>query len=33
VQVLEQLEVVLEVTGQKKNLCYSYQGYIDLLIR
>ncbi|MCL1825676.1 MAG: Fic family protein [Betaproteobacteria bacterium] len=33
VQVLEQLGVVVEMTGQKKNRCYSYQGYVDLLIR
>lgn len=33
VQVLEQLGVVIEVTGQKKNRSYSYQGYIDLLTR
>ncbi|MCL2644980.1 MAG: Fic family protein [Betaproteobacteria bacterium] len=33
VQVLEQLGVVVEMTGQKKNRCYSYQGYIDLLTR
>lgn len=31
VQVLEQLGVVVEVTGQKKNRSYSYQGYVDLL--
>jgi Fic family protein len=33
VQVLEQLGVVVEVTGQKKNRCYSYQAYVDLLTR
>lgn len=33
VQVLEQLGVVVEMTGQKKNRCYSYQGYVDLLTR
>jgi len=33
VQVLQQLGVVLEVTGQKKNRSYSYQGYVDLLTR
>jgi hypothetical protein len=33
VQVLEQLGVVVEVTGQKKNRSYSYQGYVDLLTR
>jgi len=33
VQVLEQLGVAVEVTGQKKNRFYSYRGYVDLLIR
>ena len=33
VQVLEQLGVVVEVTRQKKNRCYSYQAYVDLLTR
>jgi Fic family protein len=33
VQVLEQLGVVEEVTGQKKNRSYSYQAYVDLLTR
>ena len=33
VQVLEQLGIVVEVTGQKKNRSYSYQGYVDLLTR
>lgn len=31
VQVLEQLGIVLEITGQKKNRNYSYQTYVDLL--
>jgi Fic family protein len=31
VQTLEQLGVVVEVTGQKKNRSYSYQAYVDLL--
>ncbi|MFT4241577.1 MAG: Fic family protein [Acidovorax sp.] len=31
VQVLEQLGIVVELTGQKKNRSYSYQGYVDLL--
>jgi hypothetical protein len=31
VQVLEQLGVVVEVTGQKKNRNYSYRAYVDLL--
>ncbi|HEX5755024.1 MAG TPA: Fic family protein, partial [Arenimonas sp.] len=33
VQVLEQLGVVVEVTGQKKNRSYSYQAYVELLTR
>lgn len=33
VQVLEQLGVVVEVTGQKKNRRYSYQAYVELLTR
>jgi Fic family protein len=33
VQVLEQLGVVAEMTGQKKNRSYSYQSYVDLLTR
>lgn len=33
VQVLVQLGIVLEVTGQKKNRSYSYQAYVDLLTR
>lgn len=33
VQALEQLGVVVELTGQKKNRSYSYQGYVDLLTR
>jgi len=33
VQVLEQLGVAVEVSGQKKNRCYSYQAYVDLLTR
>jgi Fic family protein len=31
VQMLELLGIVVEVTGQKKNRCYSYQTYVDLL--
>lgn len=31
VQALEQLGIVAEMTGQKKNRIYSYQSYIDLL--
>ncbi|EBY9794289.1 Fic family protein [Salmonella enterica subsp. enterica serovar Minnesota] len=33
VQMLEQLGIVIEVTGQKKNRSYSYQAYVDLLTR
>jgi len=33
VKVLEDLGIVVEFTGQKKNRSYSYQGYIDLLTR
>ena len=33
VKVLEDLGIVTEVTGQKKNRCYSYQAYIELLCR
>lgn len=33
VQMLEQLGIVVEVTGQKKNRSYSYQAYVDLLAR
>mgnify|MGYP000081817874 CR=1 FL=1 len=31
VKVLEELGIVVELTGQKKNRCYSYQSYIELL--
>lgn len=33
VKVLEDLDIVTEMTGQKKNRCYSYQPYIELLSR
>lgn len=33
VRVLEELGVVTEMTGQKKNRSYSYQAYVDLLSR
>jgi len=33
VQMLEQLGIVVEVTGQKKNRSYSYQAYVDSLTR
>jgi hypothetical protein len=31
VKLLEELGIVAEVTGQKKNRTFSYQAYIDLL--
>ena len=31
VKVLEDLGIVAEMTGQKKNRSYSYQTYVDLL--
>ena len=33
VKVLEDLGIVAEMTGQKKNRTYSYQGYVELLSR
>jgi Fic family protein len=33
VQTLEELGIVVETTGQKKNRRYSYQAYVDLLSR
>ncbi len=33
VKTLEELGIVSEMTGQKKNRSYSYQQYIDLLMR
>lgn len=33
VKVLEDLNIVTEMTGQKKNRTYSYQAYIELLSR
>jgi Fic family protein len=33
VTLLENLDIVKEVTGQKKNRSYSYQAYIDLMSR
>ncbi|HET8708388.1 MAG TPA: Fic family protein [Pseudomonadales bacterium] len=33
VRALEELGIVVEVTGQKKNRSYSYQAYVDLLSR
>lgn len=31
VQALEELGIVMEITGQKKNRSYSYQAYVELL--
>lgn len=33
VRILEELGIVTELTGQKKNRSYSYQAYVDLLTR
>ncbi len=33
VKVLEDLGIVAEMTGQRKNRSYSYQAYIELLSR
>jgi hypothetical protein len=33
VRVLEELEIVVELTGQKKNRIYGYQAYVELLTR
>ena len=33
VKLLEELGIVGELTGQKKNRSFSYQGYVDLLAR
>ena len=33
VKLLEQAGIVSEMTGQKKNRSFSYQGYVDLLTR
>jgi len=33
VRVLEDLGIVMEITGQKKNRSYSYQAYVELLSR
>lgn len=33
VKVLEELGIVTEMTGQKKNRSYSYQAYVELLCR
>jgi Fic family protein len=31
VKLLEELGIVIELTGQKKNRCYSYAAYVELL--
>lgn len=33
VKVMEDLGVVREMTGRKKNRCFSYQAYVELLSR
>ncbi|HEX7986606.1 MAG TPA: Fic family protein, partial [Duganella sp.] len=33
VRLLEELGIVMEMTGQRKNRTFSYQSYIDLLAR
>ena len=33
VKLLESLGIVVELTGQKKNRCFSYQAYVELLTR
>ena len=33
VKVLEDLGIVTEMTGRKKNRCFSYQAYVQLLSR
>jgi hypothetical protein len=33
VKLLEDLGILTELTGQKKNRVYSYQAYVDLLSR
>ncbi|HEY4081278.1 MAG TPA: Fic family protein [Burkholderiaceae bacterium] len=33
VKLLEDLDIVTELTGQKKNRSYSYQAYVELMIR
>ena len=33
VKVMEDLGIVMEMTGQKKNRCFSYQAYVELLSR
>lgn len=31
IKALQELGIVTEVTGQKRNRIYSYQAYVDLL--
>jgi hypothetical protein len=33
VSLLEDLGIVVELSGQKKNRVYSYQAYVELLSR
>jgi hypothetical protein len=33
VRILEELGIVVELTGQKKNRIYGYQAYVELLTR
>jgi Fic family protein len=33
VKLLEDLDILVELTGQKKNRVYSYQAYVELLSR
>lgn len=33
VRVLEELDIVVELTGKKKNRIYGYQAYVELLTR
>ena len=33
VKALDDLGIVVEMTGQKKNRIYSYQSYVELLSR
>ena len=33
VMLLDELDIVTELTGLKKNRCYSYQAYVELLAR
>ena len=33
VMLLQELGIITEITGQKKNRCFSYAAYVDLLSR